>query len=69
MKKIEKILLTKKSETKLKEKKGFKVLDIGFLKNIKAGCGSHDNDNMCSSWCPKYSCQHDGVCGSGYWDM
>lgn len=68
MKKIERKNL-KHSETRIKTLKGFNVLDIGFLNNIKGGCGSSDADRMCSSWCPSYSCQHDGICGVGYFDF
>jgi hypothetical protein len=67
MKKIEKISL--KNETKIKTLKGFDVLELGFQKNLKGGCGATDHDNMCFKWCSSYSCQHDGVCGSGYFDF
>jgi len=67
MKKIERKLLDK-SLTKISSKNGLDVLEIGFMKNLKGGCGSTDADRMCSSWCPTYSCQHDGTCGAGYFD-
>jgi hypothetical protein len=62
MKKIERKLLDK-SLTKISSKKGLDVLEIGFMKNLKGGCGSTDADRMCSSWCPTYSCQHENVWG------
>lgn len=68
MKKIERKML-EKSETKIQSSNGLKVLDIGFMKNLKGGCGSSDADRMCTSWCPNYNCSHDGTCGSGYFDF
>lgn len=67
MKKVEKSV--DKLETSVKKVKKLKVLDIGFMKNIKGGCGSSDADRMCASWCPTYSCTHDGQCGSSYFDF
>lgn len=67
MKKVEK--QTEKLESNVKKIKNLKVLEIGFMKNIKGGCGSSDADRMCSSWCSTYSCTHDGQCGSSYFDF
>ena len=68
MKKVEK-MNPEKSETTIKKLKGLKVLELGFMKSIKGGCGSSDADRMCSSWCGNYNCKHDGKCGSGYFDF